>query len=133
MFNMKKMIKRFFTGIFDYDSCTIRKYFWLFMIAWVVLMGILYFLLYLFGQAVYDGNKTVFYVKGIESVIWIIPNILFFLHFIAISIRRLHDSGHNGAWVWLIVIPMIGMILLLIFMLLPTNKNSEYQENYFES
>ena len=31
------------------------------------------------------------------------------------SIRRLHDTGRTGWWVWINLIPLIGQIVLLVF------------------
>lgn len=40
---------------------------------------------------------------------------------IAVTIRRLHDTGRTGWW-WLIVfVPVIGWIVLLIFMVLDSD------------
>lgn len=35
---------------------------------------------------------------------------------IGVSIRRLHDTGKSGWWLLLILIPLIGPIVLLVFM-----------------
>jgi uncharacterized membrane protein YhaH (DUF805 family) len=35
---------------------------------------------------------------------------------IAVAVRRLHDTDHSGWWYWLVIIPIIGWIILLIFL-----------------
>lgn len=37
---------------------------------------------------------------------------------ITVTIRRLHDTGKSGWWVFIILIPIIGGIVLIIFMVL---------------
>ncbi len=36
---------------------------------------------------------------------------------IAVTVRRLHDTGRSGWWFLLIFIPVIGALVLLVFML----------------
>ena len=37
---------------------------------------------------------------------------------LAVSVRRLHDIGRSGWWLLIILLPLIGAIVLLVFMLL---------------
>ena len=39
-----------------------------------------------------------------------------FIPFVAVSVRRLHDTNRNGWWFLLTLIPVIGLIPALIFM-----------------
>ncbi len=34
---------------------------------------------------------------------------------LAVMVRRLHDTGRSGWWYWIILIPLIGAILLLVW------------------
>jgi uncharacterized membrane protein YhaH (DUF805 family) len=40
-----------------------------------------------------------------------------FLPNLAITVRRLHDSGHSGWWLLIGFVPLVGVIVLLIFTL----------------
>ena len=46
---------------------------------------------------------------GIYSLAILIPNI-------AVSVRRLHDTDRSGWWLLIYLIPLIGALVLLIFM-----------------
>ena len=46
---------------------------------------------------------------------------------IAVSIRRLHDTGHSGWWLFIVLIPLIGAIVLFVFLV----KNSQPDENQY--
>ena len=45
---------------------------------------------------------------GIYSLVMLIPGI-------AVLVRRLHDTNHSGGWLFIILIPLIGVIVLLLF------------------
>lgn len=55
-------------------------------------------------------------------VIWALINVIPFL---ALTVRRLHDSGKSGAFIILLFIPVVGLINL-IFMLLPSDPENQY-------
>ena len=35
---------------------------------------------------------------------------------LAVSVRRLHDTGRSGLWLFISIVPFIGLVILLIFM-----------------
>ena len=57
---------------------------------------------------------------GIYALAVLIPSI-------AVSVRRLHDTGRSGWWLLIILIPLIGAIVLLVFFL----QDSKPGENQF--
>lgn len=63
---------------------------------------------------------------GIVGVIFSIVSFLFSLCIlipgIAVSVRRLHDTGRSGWWLLLCLIPLIGSIVLLVFMVTEGQK-----------
>ncbi len=49
---------------------------------------------------------------------------------LAVSVRRLHDIGRSGWWLLIAFIPLIGAIVLLIFMVLDSKpNNNDYGES----
>ena len=50
-------------------------------------------------------------VSGLYTLFALIPCL-------AVAIRRLHDTGRSGWWMLLALIPILGAIVLLIFMVL---------------
>ena len=40
---------------------------------------------------------------------------------VALGVRRLHDTNRSGNWIFLGLVPFIGVIVLLIFYLAPSN------------
>ena len=46
---------------------------------------------------------------------------------IAVSVRRLHDTNRSGWWVLIVLVPLIGTIVLLVYMV----QNSGLGENQY--
>jgi len=46
----------------------------------------------------------------------IISGLGLFLPNLAVFIRRLHDTDHSGWWWWFLLVPIIGFIMILIWM-----------------
>ncbi|MDX1348531.1 MAG: DUF805 domain-containing protein [Thiomicrorhabdus chilensis] len=90
-----------------------RKQYWMFMLFYIIFYLILTLIDISFG--VYDemmgiGLLTTVYALGL------------FLPSLAILARRLHDIGRSGWWILLILIPLIGPIVILIFTLLDSQR-----------
>ncbi|QXO15563.1 DUF805 domain-containing protein [Vibrio ostreae] len=47
-----------------------------------------------------------------------------FLPLLALTVRRLHDLGHSGWWSLVFLVPAIGVLILLVLMLLPGEKQA---------
>ena len=58
-------------------------------------------------------------LTGIFALIVLVPGI-------CLTVRRLHDIGKSGAWIWFAFVPLVGGIMLLVFMCMPTVPNSPY-------
>jgi uncharacterized membrane protein YhaH (DUF805 family) len=54
-------------------------------------------------------------LSGLYSLAVLLPGI-------AVSVRRLHDTGKSGWWLLIAFIPILGAIVLLIFMITDSDK-----------
>lgn len=62
-------------------------------------------------------------LSGLYTLAILIPGI-------AVSVRRLHDTGRSGWWLFIGLVPLIGAIVLLVFMLLDSHPgDNEYGPN----
>jgi uncharacterized membrane protein YhaH (DUF805 family) len=62
-------------------------------------------------------------LSGLYALAVLIPNL-------AVTVRRLHDTGRSGWWLLLILVPLIGAIVLLVFMVFDSKDGAnEYGEN----
>jgi uncharacterized membrane protein YhaH (DUF805 family) len=68
-----------------------------------------------------DGMYGVAATGGIVSAI---VSLALFLPGLAVSIRRLHDLDRSGWWLLIILIPLIGAIVLLVFYCTEGTKGS---------
>lgn len=64
-------------------------------------------------MAMGDGSMSASFAGGPLSIIWALANIL---PGIGVSVRRLHDTDRSGWWLLIGLIPLIGAIVLLVFM-----------------
>ena len=56
-------------------------------------------------------------------------SLVLFLPSLAVTIRRLHDIDRSGGWFWIVLVPIAGSIVLLVFALLPSTPD----KNRFDS
>ena len=96
----------------DFNGLATRKQFWMYEL-FAFILGLI-----LFGLVQATGSSIVSIIQ------WIITLGLF-LPGLGITVRRLHDTGRSGWWVLLAFIPIlniIGSIVVLVFLLLPSQK-----------
>ena len=68
----------------------------------------------------FNAEAGIGLLGGIYSLAVLIPNI-------AVSVRRLHDTNRSGWWLLIYLIPLIGALVLLIFMV----QDSQTSDNAF--
>lgn len=85
-----------------------RKEYWFFMLFNVIISFVL---------GVIDG------VIGMDiGILGAIYSLGVFLPSLAVTVRRLHDTDRSGWWILIGLIPLIGAIVLLVFMCLDGNR-----------
>lgn len=101
--NIKQSISSVFGKYVDFSGRACRSEFWywvLFVI--VVSIGLTVLDRLVFSQILWSPLSTVF------SLAVILPGI-------AVHVRRLHDIDRSGWWFLIVLVPIIGWILLLIW------------------
>lgn len=91
-----------------------RKEYWMFVLFNVIASVVLTIL----GSII--GIKTV--LSGIYSLAVLLPSL-------AVVIRRLHDTGRSGWMILLSLIPLVGSIILLVFMCQDSQDDNKYGPN----
>lgn len=106
----------------DFSGRARRKEYWMFMLFNMIFSFVWSFLLTLVMILIYGDieNTTIAYYY---SVAVILPGI-------AVSVRRLHDTGKSGWWMLIGLIPIVGGIWLFILMLADSQpKANDYGQN----
>ena len=105
----------------DFEGRAGRAEFWWFTLVLygiqigIVVIGAL--LLGTFASALETVSIVMLWVHGLGT----------FLPSLAVTARRLHDTGRSGWWMLIALIPFVGWIPVLIFLLLPGNAGpNEY-------
>lgn len=88
-----------------------RAEYWWFILFNMIVAFILGFIDGLTGM--FNPDVGLGLLTGIYMLAVIIPSI-------AVAIRRLHDTGRSGWWFLIVLVPFVGGLVLLVFMLLPS-------------
>lgn len=75
------------------------------------------------------GTDGVLAGYGIGYIVSMIYGLAVLLPSLAVCVRRLHDTGRGGGWIFIALVPLIGVIILLVFMVI----DSEQDNNRFGS
>lgn len=82
-------------------------------------MYILFYIIIYIACIVVDSVIGTFIFSTVLSLGLLIPSI-------SIATRRLHDTGRTGWWQLIALIPLIGAIVLLVFLVQSSHPDNEY-------
>jgi uncharacterized membrane protein YhaH (DUF805 family) len=98
-----------------------RKEYWYFFLISTVISIVLVLIDSVVGTISEEAGIGL--LSGIYSLAVLIPGT-------SVTVRRLHDTDRSGWWFWIALIPIIGGIALLIFMVLDsTPGDNQYGPN----
>jgi len=98
-----------------------RKEYWFFILFNLIASLVLTVVDFMTGSL--DAELGMGLLSGLYSLAVLIPSL-------AVTVRRLHDTGRTGWWLLIGLIPLIGAIVLLVFMLLDSQPgDNEYGAN----
>lgn len=86
-----------------------RKEYWFFVLFYVLVYLALAAVDALTGT--YDADAGIGLLSGLYALATLLPNL-------AVTARRLHDTDRSGWWILVGLVPLIGGIVLLVFMCL---------------
>jgi uncharacterized membrane protein YhaH (DUF805 family) len=98
----------YYVGVFKkfamFSGRASRAEFWYFFLMHIIII----FVLALVGVIVL-GEEVANLLVGLYSLVAFIPTL-------AVEVRRLHDIGKSGLWILISFIPVIGPIVLIVFL-----------------
>ncbi len=69
-------------------------------------------------------------IAGIMGIVTFLYSLAVLIPSLAVVVRRLHDSGRTGWWILVSLIPIVGGIVILVFMCLDSEQgDNEYGPN----
>ncbi|WRP04632.1 DUF805 domain-containing protein [Rossellomorea aquimaris] len=97
----------------DFTGRARRKEYWMFTLVNFIIMFVLGF-----TASLVESISVIF------MVMYILYALAVFVPSLAVSVRRLHDTGRSGGWYFIVFVPIVGGIFLLVFMCLDSDHGS---------
>ncbi len=94
-----------------------RKEYWMF---------VLFNFIFLMVAMIIDNILGTSFGPAGYGIVYVLYALAVFIPGLAVSIRRLHDIGKGGAWIFIALVPLIGGIWLIV--LTATEGNSGQNE-----
>lgn len=104
-------IKKGFRGYVVWDARSTRSEYWW----WTLFVIIVAFAASIIDSILFSTDVA----SGVGPV-YSISSLALFLPGLSLWIRRLHDTDRSGWWAWIVLIPIVGFVVALIFVLLPS-------------
>jgi uncharacterized membrane protein YhaH (DUF805 family) len=95
-----------------------RKEYWYFVLFNIIISVVLVMIDSMTGSFSAEGGMGL--LSGIYTLAVLIPSV-------AVSVRRLHDTNRTGWWLLISLVPLIGGLVLLVFLVF----DSEPEENQY--
>ncbi len=98
----------------DFNGRARRSEFWMF----TLISTIISIILYLIDKRIMP-NSGVQVLNTLYSLAVLVPSL-------AVSVRRLHDTGRSGWWILVNVIPILGQLVYLVFLIQDSQGANQY-------
>lgn len=102
-YNIVDWFKKGLKNYANFSGRARRKEYWFFTLAQFILVLVAMIL----DTIIFDTGMGLFY--AVVALGLFIPSL-------AVAIRRLHDTSHSGWWILITIIPLIGSIVLIVFL-----------------
>jgi len=97
----------------DFSGRATRQEYWMYVLIYLIIYIVL---------AVVDAAIGILLLAPIFSLVMLVPSI-------SIAARRLHDTGRTGWWQLIGFIPLLGLIVMIVFLVQDSQGENEYGPN----
>ena len=112
--------KNFFKGYVDFTGRSTRsEYWWIWLTNMILLVP--FYSVY-FKALANPRNEAALMALGGIAIIYMIFGLALILPMLALTVRRLRDAGFHWALIFIIFIPMVGPLVLLVLLAMPTKQ-----------
>ena len=124
---MIEAYKKFWKGYVDFEGRSTRSDYW-----FVYLVNVLITFAYFLIQAVFGGlaaatdSSFLAVISLILLLIFFAYGIAAFLPGIAITVRRLRDAGYNWPYIFIPLIPFVGIFIFIFLLCQPTKVDEPF-------
>ena len=112
--------KNFFKGYVDFTGRSTRSEYWWIWLGNMILL-VPFYSVY-FKALANPRNEAALMALGGIAIIYMIFGLALFLPGLALTVRRLRDAGFHWALIFIIFIPMVGPLVLLVLLAMPTKQ-----------
>lgn len=118
---MIEAYKKFWKGYVDFTGCSTPSDYWFAYSALGLILFAWYLLLAVFERmAAETGSSDLFTIGVILLLIFFAYGVATVLPGIAITVRRLRDAGSNWLYIFIPLIPFVGIFILVFLLCQPT-------------
>lgn len=116
--NFVDAVKSVYRNYVNFNGRSVRSEYWWYVL-FSIIMSIVIMLIEIplgLGQGAagaIDGGYSASMSGGPLSTIWSLANLI---PSIAVGVRRLHDTNRSGWWLLIALVPLVGAILLIVWM-----------------
>ncbi|MDZ7924276.1 MAG: DUF805 domain-containing protein [Marinagarivorans sp.] len=90
-----------------------RQQYWMFVLIYMVIYIVL---------AVIDAVLGLGFLSVIYSLVLLVPSL-------SAGARRLHDTDRSGWWQLIYLVPLIGLIVMIVFLVQDSHPDNQYGPN----
>ena len=112
--------KNFFKGYVDFAGRSTRSDYWWVWLGNMILL-VPFYSVY-FKALANPRNEAALMALGGIAIIYMIFGLALILPMLALTVRRLRDAGFHWALIFIIFIPMVGPLVLLVLLAMPTKQ-----------
>ena len=123
---MIEAYKKFWKGYVDFTGRSTPSDYWFAYSAHVLIFFAYYLLDAVFERMVSaTGSMDVFTISVILLLIFFAYGIATVLPGLAITVRRLRDAGYNWPYIFIPLIPFVGIFIFIFLLCQPTKVNQQ--------
>ena len=124
---MIEAYKKFWKGYVDFEGRSTRSDYWFAYLANMLTVIAFYVLLAIFGGLAGVTESTFLTVISfILLLIFFAYGVATVLPGIAITVRRLRDAGYNWLYIFIPLIPFVGIFILIFLLCQPTKVDEPF-------